>query len=351
MTSYYLLLKKSDAGKLDLEEQEILDNIENKNESLLKQPEKNSHNPAYSSNLSFLQNTSNMGSTSSNKSGSREPRAERGLPLLNPQLNINDITYSIKEKITINTAPNKKLAGTTNNFNIYINRSSREESPIQVQVPNFNASMREKRTENHKNERPENHYTNPNRAGKAGSSLIQTKHTISKSFDFEGQPARSSNQNYSSNKTYTKTPNHQIENLATDLKKSPSQESEPKSRKLLEMMLKRLSKGDTEEDSSYNNRYSRNAAPTSGTTRNWDTKSISMENNKKKNVYSGKTTTEQYGTSSRPSSRERPSFANYESVSHSGTSTYANKSILLKNNKQIQLKNWRIRNPLMTGNN
>jgi hypothetical protein len=134
--------------------------------------------------------------------------------------------------------------------------------------------------------------------------------------------------------------------LTQELKKSPSVDTEPKSRKLLEMMLKRLSKIETEDEPSYGGGQSRQTPSHKA----WDNKSISTEQNKKKPVYT-LPPDNNYATGSRPSSRERPAYSNYEAISQSGASSQTgNKAIVLKNNKQIQIKNWRIRNPLGTGN-
>lgn len=289
-----------------------------------------------------MQNVSNAGSTSSHKSASRErdSRQERGLPLLNPQLNINDITYSIKEKITISTAPNKKLAGTTNNFNIYINRSSREDSPVQAPAPSFSSTLKEPR-------RPEREqFAAPNPPAPFKSKpTVQTAHTkdsITKSFDLE-KNASNTSQFYQTGKKFKTTMN--ADSLNQELKKSPSVDVEPKSRKLLEMMLKRLSKIETEEEPSHGGRSRQTPSQKA-----WENKSISMEHNKKKPVYT-LPPENNYGPGSRPSSRERTGYANYESVSQSGASGQTgSKAIVLKNNKQVQIKNWRIRNPLGTGN-
>ncbi len=289
-----------------------------------------------------MQNASNAASTSSHKSASRErdSRHERGLPLLNPQLNINDITYSIKEKITISTAPNKKLAGTTNNFNIYINRSSREESPVQVPVPSFSSTLKEPR-------RPDREqFAVPSPPAqfkqKPAGQPANPRDSITKSFDLEKNSTHTS-QFYQTGKKFKTTMNP--DTLNQDLKKSPSVEAEPKSRKLLEMMLKRLSKIETEEDPSFGGGRSRQTPSQKA----WENKSISMEQNKKKPVYT-LPPDNNYATASRPSSRERPVYPNYETISQSGTSGQTgSKAIVLKNNKQIQIKNWRIRNPLGTG--
>lgn len=333
MSRYYLLLKKQNAGKLDQEELDILESKHGqKSRSAEKSPQ------PFSSNLSFLQNVSQAGSTSSQRSASRdrEGRPERGLPLLNPQLNINDITYSIKEKITISTAPNKKLAGTTNNFNIYINRSSREDSPAQPLAPSFSSTLKEPRRPDREQLMAPPAQPKPKPAGSGAPG----RDSATKSFDLEKNATQAS-QFYQTGKKFKTTLN--ADALQQELKKSPSVDAEPKSRKLLEMMLKRLSKIETEDEPSYGTRSRQTPSHKA-----WDNKSGSTEQHRKKPVY---TLPPDNHFGSRPSSRERPAYAHFEALSHSGASGQTGaKAIVLKNNKQIQIKNWRVRNPLGTGN-
>lgn len=200
-------------------------------------------------NSSFLGQLAGSGLYRSN-SREKESKTDRGLPLLHPQLNIGDITYSFKEKITINTAPNKNAAPS---FNLYTRGPPKEEAPqasfVKTSVPY------DYRRANNRNES-----TDP-----LFSSQLQGQ--AAKSFDFSKpskRPQMTATDFYS-----------------RDVRKSTSQENgEPKSRKLLEMMLKRMSKLNVEEEPSLTHArsFSRNTNPA----RNWENKSVSMDQNKKK---------------------------------------------------------------------
>ena len=339
MSRYYLLLKKQASGKLDAEEREILDSRtpqQAKPRSAEKGPQ------AQSSNLSFLQNASQAGSASSQRSGSREGRPERGLPQLNPQLHINDITYSIKEKITISTAPNKKLAGTTNNFNIYINRSSREDSPAHAPPTSFSSTLKDPRRPDRDRDRDPVAGPRHRPAGGPGAPARDpARDPASKSFDLE-KTATQQSAFQQTGKKY-RTAQQPSDALQQELKKSPSVDAEPKSRKLLEMMLKRLSRIEAEEEPSLGGRPRQTPSHKA-----WDHQSLSTEQHRKKPVYS---LPPDHNFASRPSSREKPAYAHFDTLSHSGASGHTGaKAIVLKNNKQIQIKNWRVRNPLATGN-
>lgn len=256
LTRYYLLLKKFITGKLESEELEI---IQERNQLHLKSPHKSSD---ISKNPSFMNNQAGSLNTSQHYRGHLSSRdgdskADRGLPLLHPQLNIGDITYSFKEKITINTAPNKHAGGNTQNFNIYMRGPSKDDQPPQVFAK---TAPREGSHE----------YRRPSERGEPLDAQLNPhlQSAATKSFDFS-RPGKPRVQ-MTSTDFYSR-----------DARKSTSQDTgEPKSRKLLEMMLKRISRLNVEDEGTlpHARSFSRNAQHS----RTWDNKSVSMDHNKKK---------------------------------------------------------------------
>lgn len=194
----------------------------------------------FSSNLSFL----NDNASQSNRSTSRDAK-NPGLPLLNPQLNINDITYSIKEKITINTAPNKQMGNTVHNFNLYLKSPAQTRQEEHVQP--MSASIVKPLSRDPKNDfrratdRAPTSSTQPTGVyGTTTGYVGASKNVASRSYDFENKPPP---QMFSqtSKKFKTTQGGGSMEYYSQDAR-GQSQDSEPKSRKLLEMMLKRISR-------------------------------------------------------------------------------------------------------------
>lgn len=179
----------------------------------------------------------------------KEVKTDRGLPLLHPQLNIGDITYSFKEKITINTAPNKHPGAT---FSLYARGPPKEEVPQASFVKTTMPQEYRRATDRHEADVNTSHH-------------LQSQAT--KSFDFSRvskRPQATSTDFY-----------------ARDSRRSAGPENgEPKSRKLLEMMLKRMSRLNVEEEPGlpHARSFSRNTQHA----RTWDNKSVSMDHNKKK---------------------------------------------------------------------
>lgn len=178
----------------------------------------------------------------------KESKTDRGLPLLHPQMNIGDITYSFKEKITINTAPNKNPAAT---FSLYARGPPKEEIPqasfVKTAMPHD--------------------YRRPSERNEAELNTSHLQSQATKSFDFSraGKKPQATATDF----------------YARDSRRSTSQDTgEPKSRKLLEMMLKRMSRLNMEEDPGlpHARSFSRNAQHA----RTWDNKSVSLDHNKKK---------------------------------------------------------------------
>lgn len=240
----------------------------------------------------------------------KEVKTERGLPLLHPPLNIGDITYSFKEKITINTAPNKHQ-GAGQTFNLYARGPPKEEVP---QASFVKTSMpHEYRRPSDRHEQNEGVF----------SSHLQTNAT--KSFDFSKQVKRPQ---------MTAT-----DFYAREARKSTSQDTgEPKSRKLLEMMLKRISRLNVEDEASLSHArsFSRNAQHA----RTWDNKSVSMDHNKKKlNL----TMTRNYDQ--QPPARKSSRDSQRAFVAGAGSSgTFTQKPLAsTAKSKPIQIRNLRVK--------
>lgn len=178
----------------------------------------------------------------------REAKTDRGLPLLHPQLNIGDITYSFKEKISINTAPHKQP---TASFNLYARGNPKEEVPQATFI---------------KTAAPHDYRRASDRHDEPHTSYLHTQAT--KSFDFSRVPA--------------KRPQATATDFyARDSRRAASQETgEPKSRKLLEMMLKRMSRLNVEEEPAL--AHARSFSRQAQHARTWDNKSLSLDHTKKK---------------------------------------------------------------------
>lgn len=264
-TLYYLLLKKSAAGKLEPDEVEAVQ------EWALAQRQPS---PAKSFGQPFAQRAAS-------REREREAKTDRALPLLHPQLNIGDITYSVKEKITINTAPHRTAA---QSFGLYARGPPREEVPqsfVKTAAPHDyrRASERED--------------------------------LAAKSFDFARRKPQATATDF----------------YAREARRSG--EDEPKSRKLLEMMLKRMSKlaVDDEPQLSHARSFSRNAAAA----KTWENKSVSLDHNKKKlNATLGR----QLDTARRSSRDSQRVFA-------PGVAAFAPKTASTVKSKPITIRNLR----------
>lgn len=301
--------------------------MQEKIHSKARSPEKSPSN--FNSNMSFLTNT---GGSNYYRGTSREVKTDRGLPVLNPQLNIGDINYSFKEKVAINTAPNKNGGHATHNFNIYVGGSQKEDTYQHIQA----SSSREPKYEFRRgSERPGGisgftHTTDlPTNA-----FIAPGHHHATKSFDF------SKPQSSTKNSTSRYATGGSKEVYGRDVRKSTSQDTEPKSRKLLEMMLKRISKMNIEDESPL--AQSRSFARNTQHGKTWDHKSVSMETNKKKLHLT--MNRQQDNVYSRKSSRESQKAYNTVGV-NSSSSAFQNKPILsLNKSKPIQIRNLRAKN-------
>lgn len=330
---YYLLLKKYHAGKLEPEEIEMMQDT---SPSKSKSPEKLAQN--FGSNQSFLHNTGsssyyrgNSGSRDRDSKTERESKTDRGLPVLNPQLNIGDINYSFKEKISINTAPNKNMTATSQNFSSY-KRGPKEELSQQMNIkppsrdPKYDFKKPSERSGSGYRQTGEN----------SGSGYARMHHTATKSFDFN-KPQKAFT---ASTAQYRTQGVNDI--YAREGRKSTSNDSEPKSRKLLELMLKRISKINTEDESPLTQARSLSKT-TAQHSKNWDTKSMSMDQNKKKLHLTMTRQNEQVNQSySRKSSRDSNKVFN----AGTGSSTaFPGKAVMsLNKSKPIQIRSLRMRN-------
>lgn len=294
------------------------------------------------SHLSNVSGVNQPGSHSgrSFSNASKPERHDRGLPTLNPSLDIKDINYHIHEKITINTAPNKaQINNTTNNYNninlIFKDSPAMKEpweSKLGVKRPGSrdpHPTTSTGRTTQGQRDRPTGHQMyHPNTA------KVNQSHT----FDFERlaggslkkAKAAASNQ---SGIYQTEEPRE---------KRSGSQEEEPRSKKLLEMMLKRLSRQGER-------------LPSTGTAgeqaelprgEQGQRKSHSTDRNKKKVATASLNQTmklQESVSQSRKSSRDSSSLQ----PNWTTNNTYVqDRSISLNKNKNIQIRNIKIRNPL-----
>lgn len=321
---YYLLFKKYVAGKLEPDELEMM---QEKIISKSRSPEKSANN--FGSNLSFLNNT---GGSNYYRGNSREVKTDRGLPLLNPQVNIGDITYSFKEKITINTVPNKTAGPTSQNFNIYMGSGQKDDN---YQVNHTPTSRDPKYEFRRGSERPGgvSGFTQTTDAP-SNAFIGTTHHNASKSFDF----ARTQGPAKNSSSRYAAAGSKEI--YGRDVRKSTSHDTEPKSRKLLEMMLKRISKMNIDDEPPLS--HSRSFARNTQHGKTWDHKSVSMETNKKKlHLTMNRNPENAY---SRKSSRESQKPVITSTGVNSSTG-FQNKPILsLNKSKPIQIRNLRARN-------
>lgn len=284
------MLKKKNSGKLDAEETEIL-RLHSTAQS--KSPDRSANH--LGSNYSFLHENNNQ----SNRSTSREAKpVDRGLPLLNPQLNINDITYSIKEKITINTVPNKHMGATVNNFNLYLKSPAKHSDyghPMSSSV--VKPLSRD----------PKNDFRRATDRGATGASQQAHQHgtqgmtinygasknAASRSFDFENKA--SPHAFAQTSKRFRTTQGGSTDYHTHETTAPPMSDSEPKSRKLLEMMLKRISRLNVDDavqahqtvsgsgtGASFGPRFMGAPRPSSELRTTFENKSVSLDHNKKK---------------------------------------------------------------------
>lgn len=356
-----MLLRKQASGKLDTEELSIL----NSRNALSSRTAENSPT------LNLNANTSAINTNPASRSASRDSktdRNERALPLLNPQLNIADITYSIKEKITINSAPNKNVGGTTNHFNVFVNTKP----PISANTAMFNPPSRDPKNEFKKVATTAGkpyaamaHSTvYPDSYLNGSASRDHAKQAATRSFDMDRNAGDYSGSGADQNSKKLKSPQHPSnEFYGTDPKRSVSSEVEPKSRKLLELMLKRISKLSVDENHanlSATQPKPKQATPSlasSDQRGGWDpAKSISLDQNKKKlnltivrgsNAGGHTESREDSRRSSRESSQMQPTGTGAGSLTGQTpiSSNPASKPTGIGKGKQIQIRNLRVRPP------
>lgn len=322
-------MKKFQAGKLEPEEIQLMQ--ESSPVKSNRSPDKSTKN--FVSNNSFLHNTGSSSYYRGNSgSRDRESKTDRGLPVLNPQLNIGEISYNLKEKIAINTVPNKQLVATSQNFGSSA-RGPKEEVSQQISIK---PPSRDQTYDTRKgSDIAGSGYRQT--GGTSGSEYARMHNTATKSFDFT-KPQKSFNTSNSQYRT------HGVPEIySRDGRKSTSHDVEPKSRKLLELMLKRISKINTEDESPFAQARSFSRTTTQNG-KHWDTKSVSTDQNKKKLHL---TMTRQTDQPSQGYSRKSSGESNKVFNGGTGSSTaFPGKAIMsLGKSKPIQIRSVRMRTP------
>jgi hypothetical protein len=304
-----LLLKKFNSGKFTVEDhqalQETLKSQNSPQESLKPNQYPSSGSFFANPNSSVIQQNLPAGlSQASSRNNSREPsKTDRPLPQLNPQLNVQDITYTFKDKASTGSAPHKNMASNQTQViptSMFGSTVSSTRNPPADATLSFQPNLaRDPRNEFKRvpssggNSKPiQNHsvllyppsYNSIKSSAHNPSSMVSShlKGNASKSFDMDSNrypvamqnPGSSNNQQALLSQTSRKfkTPqavdytsmgknenNHNFKRGSSaghqDIPAIPSSilspshalssgqyQAEPKSRKLLEMMLKKITK-------------------------------------------------------------------------------------------------------------